>query len=219
MERSLHVTQNDATTHKCKKIQTTQNLPYTCTVGLIVRIVCEVIWGWLGPLIMPEPSQDIWKSSAGKFRDLWHFPNCLAAIDGKHVSIQCSIKGGSLYFKYNWFHSTVLLALVDAQYKFLTIDVGSYGKNSDGNIFSKSVIGKKLQTGTLNIPPNTPLVENAVPMPYFIVGDEAFPLKTYLLCPYSKHHQGGDKSKNVYNYRLSRARRVVANAFGILASR
>jgi hypothetical protein len=117
------------------------------------------------------------------------------------------------------FHSTVLLALVDAEYKFLAIDVGSYGKNSDGNVFSKLVIGKKLETGTLNIPPNTPLIENAVPMPYVIVGDEAFPLKSCLLRPYSKHHQGGDESKKIYKNRLSRAQRVVENAFGILASR
>jgi hypothetical protein len=34
----------------------------------------------------------------------------------------------------------------------VAVDVGSYGKNSDGNAFSKSVIGKKLETGTLNVP-------------------------------------------------------------------
>jgi len=132
---------------------------------------------------MSAPSEDVWKSSASKFRDLWHFPNCLAAIDGKHASIQCPIIGGSLYFNYEGFHSTVLLALVDAEYKFLSVDVGSCGKNSDGNVFSKSVIGKKLETGILNVPPNTPLVENAFPMPYVIVGDEVFPLKTCLLRP------------------------------------
>jgi len=135
------------------------------------------------------------------------------------ISIRCMINGCSLYFNYKGFHSTVLLALADAEYKFLAIYVSSYGKNSDGNIFSKSVIGEKLETGTLNVPPNTPLVENAVPMLYVIVGDEAFPLKTYLLHPYSKHHQGGDESKEIYNYRLSRSRKVVENAFGILASR
>ena len=117
---------------------------------------------------MPEPSEDVWNSSPSKFRDLWHFPNCLAAIDGKHVSIQCPINGGSLYFNYKRLNSTVLLALADAEYKFLTVDLFSYGKNSDGNVFSKSVIGKKLETGTLNVPPNTPLVENACPMPYVI---------------------------------------------------
>jgi len=184
-----------------------------------VRTVCEAIWRRLGPLIMPESTEDIWKSSASKFRDLWHFPNCLATIDGKHICIQCPINGGSLYFNYKGFHSTVLLALVDAEYKFLAVDVGSYGRNSDGSVCSKSVIWKKLETGTLNVPPNAPLVENSVPMPHVMVGDEAFPLKTYLLRPYSKHHQGGDESKKIYNYRLSRARRVVENAFGILASR
>ena len=131
--------------------------------------VCEAIWRQLGPLVMPKPSEDVWKSSASKFRDLWHFPNYLATIDGKHVSILCVINGGSLYFNYKGFHSTVLLALVDAEYKFLAVDVGSYGKNSDGNVFSKPVIGKKLETGTLNVTPNTPLVENAVPMQYVIV--------------------------------------------------
>ena len=125
---------------------------------------------------------------------MWHFPNCLAGTDGKNISIQCPINGDSLYFNYKRFHSTVLLALVDAEYKFLAIEVDSYGKNSDGNVFSKSVIGKKLETRTLNVPPKTPLVENAVPMPYVIVVEEAFTLKTYLLHPYSKRHQGGDES-------------------------
>jgi hypothetical protein len=59
-----------------------------------------------------------------------------------NISIQCLINGGSLYFNYKGFQSTVLLALVDAAYEFLAIDVGSYGEN-DGNVFSKSVVGKK----------------------------------------------------------------------------
>ena len=112
---------------------------------------------------MPKPLGAVWKSSASKFRDLWHFPNCLAAVDGTHVSIQCPINRGSLYFNYKGFHSTVLLALVYTEYKFLAVDVGSHGKNSDGNVFSKLVIGKKLEIGTFNVLPNTPLFENAVP--------------------------------------------------------
>ena len=187
-------------------------------MGLIARTVCEAIWRQFGPLIMPEPLEDVLKSSASKFRDLWCFTNCLVAIDGKHVSIQCVINEDSLYFTYKGFHSTVLLALVDAEYKFMAVDTGSYGKIVMA-MSSKPVVGEKLETGTLNVPPNTPLVENAVPMPYVIAGCETFPLKIYLLRPYSKHHQGGDESKKIFNYRLSRARRVVENAFGILASR
>ncbi|EZA46445.1 Putative nuclease HARBI1, partial [Ooceraea biroi] len=183
------------------------------TVGEIVKSVCDAIWKRLAPIFMPEPTENIWKVSAEKFRDLWQFPNCVAAIDGKYIALQCPIGGGSKYFNYKGFHSEVLLALIDTEYRFIAIDVSAYGKNSDSNVFSTSVIGKKLEDKTLNIPRDTPLVENYTPMPYVIVGDEAFPLKTYLLRPYSRHHLAGDN-----NYRLSRARRVVENAFGIFAS-
>lgn len=161
----------------------------------------------------------MWKASAEKFKDLWQFPNCIAAIDGKHIALQCPIGGGSKYFNYKGFHSVVLLALVDAEYKFIAIDIGAYGKTSDSNIFSTSIIGKKLQNKTLNIARDTPLIENSILMPYVIVGDKAFPFRTYLLRPYSRHHLVGNKEKRIYNYRLSWARRIVENAFGILASR
>ena len=52
-----------------------------------------------------------------------------------------------------------------------------------------------------------------------IVGDEAFPLKTYLLKPYPGSQSKGDNLKSIFNYMLSRSRRVVENAFGILSQK
>ena len=52
-------------------------------------------------------------------------------------------------------------------------------------------------------------------MPYFIVADSAFTIKDYLLKPFS--HCTMDPRERMFNYRLSRARRVVENAFGIMA--
>ncbi|KAJ4426560.1 hypothetical protein ANN_26358 [Periplaneta americana] len=75
------------------------------------------------------------------------------------------------------FEEDIENALVDAAYKFITIDVGSYGRNSDGCVFANSRFGKKLESNTLNVPQNAPLVENGEPQPHIIVGDEAFPPK------------------------------------------
>lgn len=55
------------------------------------------------------------------------------------------------------------------------------------------------------------------PFNYVFVGDEAFALRPDFLKPYNQREL--DNEKRIYNYRLSRARRVVENAFGILANR
>ncbi len=56
-----------------------------------------------------------------------------------------------------------------------------------------------------------------VTVPYDMVADDAFPLKSYILKPYGQ--RGFTKEQCIFNYRPSRARRIVENGFGILANR
>lgn len=109
-----------------------------------------------------------------------------------------------------------MLALVDAHYKFIAVDVGAYGSNSDGGIFANSNLGKSLNAGTLHVPPPAPLpgAPELGSMPFTIVADDAFPLKTFIMKPYPGRHL--PEEKRIFNYRLSSARRMVENAFGIL---
>ncbi|XP_031329354.1 protein ALP1-like isoform X1 [Photinus pyralis] len=189
------------------------------TVRSIIYEVCEVIGKMLGPIVMPPPTEETWRTITEGYKNIWNFPNCLGALDGKHINIRCPINSGSDFYNYKGNYSIVLLALVDANYKFIAIDVGSYGRNSDGAIFSNSQLGKSLASKSMNVPHDKPLVEGGEALPLVIVGDEAFPLKNYLLRPYSRQNIAGNEANKIFNYRLSRARRVVENAFGILSAR
>lgn len=204
--------------------ETYRSLAFSFRLGFsitreIIEEVCVIIWEKLKHIYMPKPTKEDWQKISREYKEVWNFPNCIGSLDGKHINIQCPLKGGSAYFNYKGVNSIVLLALVDAQYRFITVDVGSYSRNSDGNVFAKSALGKALENKTLQVPEDTPLQENGDPMPYVIVADEAFPLKSYLMRPYSRVNLTGNEENTIFNYRLSRARRVVENAFGILSNR
>ena len=169
-------------------------------------------------LTMQVPqSIDEWKAIADGFQQRWNFPLCLGAIDGKHVVIKKPLLSGSTFYNYKQTCSIVLMAVVDFDYKFTFVDVGCQGRIGDAGVFQNSDFYNALETNTLNIPGPTQLPGSDVVSPYVFVADEAFPLKTYMMKPFAR--RGLNTTERVFNYRLSRARRIVENAFGILAAR
>ena len=141
------------------------------------------------------------------FDTQWNFLNCCGAMDCKHVTIRCPSNTGSHFYNYKNTFSLVFFAVADADCNFLYIDVGTNGRCNDAAVFSKCAFNQALETNSLHVPPHG-----------VFVADDAFPLRTNILKPYSRCGQLTQRQE-IFNYRLSRARRVVENAFGILVSR
>ena len=162
-------------------------------------------------------SHEKWITVANQYEDKWNYPNCVGSMDGKHVMIQSPFDSGSEYFNYKSFFSIVLFALVDADYNFLYVDCGCQGRISDGGIFKHSKLYTFIDKQRLNLPAPRSLQEGRPEIPYTFLADEAFPLMENIMKPYAGIGPKGSRER-IYNYRLSRARRVVENVFGIICS-
>ena len=187
----------------------------------VSRIVSEtseaIIQVLLQDYMSPPETEEQWKNIAQEFGDLWQFPHVVGAIDGKHVVIEAPAKSGTLYHNYKGTFSIVLLAVCDAKYNFTLVDVGQYGSNNDSGVLAQSKISSAFENNTLNLPESEVLPGTNLYIPYFLAGDEIFPLKPWLPRP----HPGRllQLLEMIDNYRHSRARRVIENAFGILRAR
>ncbi|GFU02559.1 DDE Tnp4 domain-containing protein [Trichonephila clavipes] len=163
-------------------------------ISVILREVVEAIIKRMFHVVLPTPTMGQFQKVAQQYSTKWNFPNCIGAIDGKHIRIKAP-------------------KTVDH-----SVDVGSYGREGDAGIYLKSEIGRRIKNNTFNVPPPKALPGTDTVIPHVIVGDEAFALHQNLMKPYPRQQSLHDASKAIYNYRLSRARQTTENAFGILCS-
>ena len=110
-----------------------------------------------------------WKDVAAEFSSQWNFHLTVGSIDGKHVAIRCPRNGRSLYYNYKGFHSIILFALLDPNYKFMWVDVGINGSSSDVQIFNHLQLWAGIIDDTLQVPTAEPLPSDDSPMPYFLI--------------------------------------------------
>ena len=97
------------------------------------------------------------------------------------------------------------------------VDIGDYGRQSDGSVHNNSHLGFAIENNTLNLP--DPVVVDSNPeniLPYVFVADDAFGLKCHMMKPYPDQNIPLDE--RIFNYRCSRAKRIIENAFSIATS-
>lgn len=165
---------------------------------------------------MPSTTAD-WEAIAAKYNELWNFPNCIVAIDGKHVVMVAPPNAGTVFYNYKGTHSIILMRITDAEYKLIYVDVGRNGRFSDGGVFNRCSFARGMVSNQLSLPQPKALPGRQLPVPYVLVADDAFALGPNILKPYSLRNL--TMLQRVFNYRLSRARRVIENVFGIMSVR
>ncbi|KAJ8974512.1 hypothetical protein NQ317_000314 [Molorchus minor] len=126
-------------------------------ISEIVPEVCQAIIECLSDYVQVPSTEEKWAHIAQQFENVWNFPKCVGAIDGKHIVLQAPIKSGSDYFIYKSHFSIVVMATADADYNFTVVDIGCQGRISDGGVFSNTILSIKMDKQALNLPQPSPL--------------------------------------------------------------
>ncbi|KAJ0169827.1 hypothetical protein K1T71_014433 [Dendrolimus kikuchii] len=160
------------------------------TISQIVDEVCKVIWGTLHDECIPTKPSDMWQEIANGFLQKTNFPNCIGAIDSKHIRIINPDGGGSMFYNCKKFYSIVLLAIT---------------------------LYRSLENNTLIIPGPKPLPGTNPPVEHVVVGGGAFGISKKIMKPYTRTNM--TYKKKIFNYRLSRSRRYIELTFGIMSNK
>ena len=170
---------------------------------LLMLILSQSKMNEFGDEVVSNPTTaEGWKKIAASYSSQWNFHHVLGALDGKHIRIRCPGNGGSKFCNYKRHHSIVLLALVDANHRFMWVQGGAPGAASDTQLWNESTMRDAVFTNSIYISQQEPLPGDDQPIPYFIIGDNAFALNDWMMKSFAAAPL--EQDKRVFNYRLSR---------------
>lgn len=116
------------------------------TISTVIRMSCEKLWEVLMFECFPVITTELLEEISQKFYKYANFPNCVGAIDGKHIRIIKPDNSASTYYNYKIFFPFVLMAVVDADYCFVFVDIGAPGSNADSTIFKNTTLCNALNS-------------------------------------------------------------------------
>ena len=111
------------------------------------------------------------------------------------------------------------MAVCDSTYRFTLVDIGDSGSQSDGSVFVSRFLGHPIKNDILNIPTLSPLPDSETCLAAVFEADDLFGLKERDMMNYPYPSQNRTIEEKFFDYRLSRARRIIENSFGIATAR
>ena len=94
------------------------------------------------------------------------------------------MNSGSSFYNYKGTFSLVLLAVCDARYRYILVDIGDEGHQNDNGVFSNSDFGIALLDGKHGLPQPEKLPNSDLVSPYVLVRDSIFSLNKSLMHPF-----------------------------------
>ena len=186
------------------------------TASEITRDFCQAIVNHRMPSYVKFPTGEALRDIVTGFEDRWGFPQFGGAVDGCHIPIIGPAEHHTDFYNRKGWYSVVMQGVVDFKYRFLVMQVGLLESVHDARVFRNTGLYEKGSNGTLF--PQWPKHMNGINVPILLLGDPAYPLLTWLMKPFPRVQQNIDRER-AFNYRHSRARMIVEDAFDRLTGR
>ena len=159
------------------------------TVIKIVDEVCQVIvenmWHDSVEKYFPK-SKEEFLVKMQEMESQWQFEYAFSAIDCSHLPIKRPPGGAQAikeYHNFKNFYSVILLALVDAKYRFIWASLSAPKNAHDSTLFQSTSLWSNIVSGDV-LSEAAAKTNDDIVIPPLIVGDGAFPMRSFLLKPY-----------------------------------
>lgn len=142
----------------------------------------------------------------------WGIPQCIGAIDGCHINIPQPQESPDAYLDRKGNYSVVFQGVVDHRGLFIDASIGNVGCDHDAHVLRCSNFMDAMDAGAF-VPGNPTITIEGTLVPPLVLGDRAYPSRSWLMTPHKGSITAEDRR---FNAAHSRTRMVVERAFGKL---